>query len=51
MSGKGDVPRPIPDRPKFESEWDRIFGVKSKDNSTKDVTDGEAADLPDPRGV
>ena len=26
MSGKGSAPRPIPDRAKYESEFDRIFG-------------------------
>ena len=26
MSGKGSTPRPIPDRAKYETEWDRIFG-------------------------
>ena len=31
MSGKGSEPRPIPDRKKFESNWDKIFG-KGKDN-------------------
>lgn len=26
MTGKGSTPRPIPDRERYESEWDRIFG-------------------------
>ena len=26
--GKGDTPRPIPDRKKFEDNWDKIFGKK-----------------------
>jgi len=26
VSGKGDSPRPIEDRAKYETEWDRIFG-------------------------
>lgn len=26
MAGKGSAPRPIPDRAKYESEFDRIFG-------------------------
>ena len=30
MSGKGSKPRPIPDKEKFESNWDKIFG-KPKD--------------------
>lgn len=25
MSGKGSKPRPIPDKQKFESNWDKIF--------------------------
>lgn len=27
-AGKGDTPRPIVDRAKFESNWDAIFGKK-----------------------
>lgn len=30
--GKGSAPRPIPDRKKFEENWDRIFGKKEKAN-------------------
>lgn len=26
--GKGDAPRPIPDRKKFEENWDAIFKKK-----------------------
>jgi uncharacterized protein len=26
--GKGSTPRPIPDRKKYEDNWDRIFGKK-----------------------
>jgi len=28
MSGKGDKPRPIPDRKQYEDNWDAIFGKK-----------------------
>ena len=27
---KGSAPRPIPDRKKFDKNWDRIFGKKDK---------------------
>lgn len=30
MAGKGDKPRPIPDRERYESEFDRIFGKRPK---------------------
>ena len=29
--GKGDSPRPIPDRKKYEDNWDAIFGKKEKE--------------------
>ena len=29
-AGKGDVPRPINDRKKFEDNWDSIFRKKEK---------------------
>ena len=29
-NGKGDTPRPIKDREKFDSNWDAIFGKKKK---------------------
>ena len=29
--GKGDKPRPIPDRKKFEENWDAIFKKKKDD--------------------
>lgn len=35
MSGKGSAPRPIPDRPKFESNWDKIFKGKDNGKETK----------------
>jgi hypothetical protein len=31
-NGKGDKPRPIPDRKKFEDNWDRIFNKKKQEN-------------------
>ena len=30
MSGKGDRPRPIEDKDKFNSNWDAIFKKKKK---------------------
>ena len=29
--GKGDKPRPIPDRDKFEKNWDAIFNKKANE--------------------
>jgi hypothetical protein len=29
-NGKGDTPRPIQDREKFDNNWDSIFGKKKK---------------------
>jgi hypothetical protein len=35
-AGKGDAPRPIKDREKYESNWDNIFRKKdSKDEPEK----------------
>lgn len=31
--GKGDKPRPVPDRKKFEDNWDAIFKKKPEKNS------------------
>jgi hypothetical protein len=31
-NGKGDKPRPINDREKFESNWDNIFKKKKEEN-------------------
>lgn len=31
--GKGSAPRPIPDRKKFQENWDRIFNKEKKDDS------------------
>ena len=33
--GKGDKPRPMPDRKKFEENFERIFGKKEKQNDSK----------------
>jgi len=33
--GKGDKPRPIQDRKKFEENFERIFGKKEKQNDSK----------------
>jgi hypothetical protein len=30
--GKGSKPRPIPDRKKFDENWEKIFGKKKKDD-------------------
>ena len=39
MSGKGDKPRPIKDRKKFEENFDRIFGkLKEKKDGNKTNT-------------
>jgi hypothetical protein len=39
---KGRKPRPIPDRKKFEDNWDRIFGKPKKGND-KSGTSTKAA--------
>ena len=31
--GKGSKPRPINNREQFESNWDRIFGMKNNENT------------------
>jgi hypothetical protein len=42
--GKGDKPRPIQDKEKFDSNWDRIF--KEKDGSlTINVNPNEKIEL------
>lgn len=33
-AGKGDVPRPIPNRKQFEDNWDNIFKKKQDDPAT-----------------
>lgn len=45
--GKGDKPRPMPNREQFESNWDSIFGNKQK--TLKDYIDQkqkESDDIP-----
>ena len=39
MNGKGSRPRPIPDRKKYEAEFDRIFGKREKKKTTKEKKD------------
>ena len=39
MSGKGSRPRPIPNRKKYEAEFDRIFGTREKKKETKEKKD------------
>ena len=34
--GKGDSPRPIPDRKKYEDNWDAIFGKKDPPSAVDD---------------
>lgn len=43
-NGKGDTPRPIQDREKFDNNWDAIFGkgVKAAAKSLSDYIDNEA---------
>lgn len=36
MTGKGSRPRPIPNREKYEAEFDRIFGKRAKKKETKE---------------
>lgn len=37
-NGKGDTPRPIQDREKFDSNWDSIFGKKKHDEVERNNT-------------
>jgi hypothetical protein len=39
MVGKGDSFRPVEDKEKFESEWDRIFSKKKKKQPIDDLKD------------
>lgn len=39
MSGKGDKPRPIPDRKQYEDNWDAIFGKKNQKHKQQDLTE------------
>jgi len=43
-NGKGDTPRPIKDREKFDSNWDSIFKKDVKDSAKRlsDHIDNEA---------
>ena len=34
-NGKGDTPRPIKDREKFDNNWDNIFKKKEKQDEGK----------------
>lgn len=36
--GKGDAPRPMPNREQFEKNFDLIFGEKEKTNGDKTKT-------------
>lgn len=37
-NGKGDTPRPIQNREKFDSNWDNIFKKKDKDEMDRNNT-------------
>ena len=43
MSGKGSTPRPIPDRERYEAEFDRIFGQGDKQESMSEGSSQIAA--------
>ena len=43
MSGKGSKPRPINNREQYESNWDRIFGMKNNEDAKRK---GEGAKTP-----
>jgi hypothetical protein len=46
MSGKGSKPRPFSvDRKTFESNWDKIFGKKSKKKSTEKNSKKQKLDI------
>jgi hypothetical protein len=38
--GKGDKPRPIPNREKFEKNWDSIFKPKGRKTDDKNIPKG-----------
>lgn len=42
--GKGDTPRPIPNREQFEKNFDLIFGRKEKKDGNETKTDKETND-------
>ena len=39
-NGKGDTPRPIKDREKFDSNWDNIFKKKEEKCCNQDCNQG-----------
>ena len=43
--GKGDSPRPIPDREKFDSNWDNIFGKKNEPTKTPPTANDDESDV------
>jgi hypothetical protein len=46
MSGKGSRPRPFSvDRKTFESNWEKIFGKKSKKKSTEKTSKKQKQDI------
>lgn len=46
MSGKGSKPRPYSvDRKTYESNWDRIFGKKSKNTTQKNSNKKQKQDI------
>ena len=49
MVGKGDSFRPVEDKEKFESEWDRIFSKKKKKETveTEWPVDGNGSPIDD----
>lgn len=40
MAGKGSAPRPIPDKEKFEKNWDAIFKKPKPEKSNGKDTKG-----------
>ena len=46
MVGKGDNFRPVQDKEKFESEWDRIFGDKKKKKKAEPIVGYDANGSP-----
>lgn len=42
--GKGDKPRPMPNREQFEKNFDLIFGKKEKKNGNKTEENKESND-------
>jgi hypothetical protein len=48
--GSGRRPQDISDE-EMDDHWARIFGAKAEASSNKDEHDGQAAEVPDDRGV